>query len=160
MGLFSSDCMDQIQHLARLARAGNLPAILLCCGETKWKRLFFRFSVQLTFVKDGLQNSMSTWEGRWEWIAKSSWAHVLTLNSICLCTALAGSKLKLHRWRWLVWAGGTFLAFSSWFTGKVSAIQNYFHFRLFFLFWRNPRHFGSSFWEIAVMAWYLKLISK
>lgn len=41
MGVFLSGCMDQIQHLAMMAKAGNVPAIILHYLETKRKRLYF-----------------------------------------------------------------------------------------------------------------------
>jgi len=62
--------------------------------------------------------------------------------------AIPGSQLP-------TWSIGlsqrTFLAFFLWHTGKVRSIQAFCHFRLFFLFQRNPKHFGASFSETVVM---------
>lgn len=35
MGVFSSGCVDHIQHLDWAAGVGNLPGIILYCLETK-----------------------------------------------------------------------------------------------------------------------------
>lgn len=81
---------------------------------------------------------------------------VLTLNTFA--TAMAGSKP--HGWRWLVWASGAFLAFSPWFTGKVSLNSKLLSLQIIFPLLEESKELWVIVFRNCCYAVYLKLISK